>query len=99
MPGRNGTGPMGQGAMTGRGLGYCTGNNTAVYGRGAGCGFGRGFGRGMGLGYGFRRGFGNFYAGQLPDMADKEILTEQKELLQRSIDAINKQLDSKSKSE
>ena len=42
MPGFDRTGPAGQGAMTGRGLGPC--------GRGLACrrGFGRGFGRGIG---------------------------------------------------
>ena len=36
MPGMDGTGPMGQGPLTGRGLGPC------------GCGMRRGFGRGLG---------------------------------------------------
>jgi len=45
MPGFDKTGPLGQGAITGRGLGPCGG------GMRRGCG--RGFGRGMG----FRRGF------------------------------------------
>ena len=45
MPNFDGTGPNGQGPMTGRGLGPCGG------GMRRGCG--RGFGRGMG----FRRGF------------------------------------------
>jgi len=40
MPRQDGTGPSGQGPMTGRGLGPC--------GRGLRRGFGRGFGRGMG---------------------------------------------------
>jgi len=48
MPNRDKTGPMGQGALTGRGLGPC----------GAGLarsrGFGRGFGRGLGRGFGRR---------------------------------------------
>ena len=39
MPNRDGTGPMGQGPMTGRGLGPCGG--------GMHRGFGRGFGRGL----------------------------------------------------
>jgi len=38
MPFRDGTGPLGQGPMTGRGLGLC----------GGGMGFGRGYGRGRG---------------------------------------------------
>ena len=43
MPNRDGTGPSGQGPLTGRGLGPC------------GCGMRRGFGRGYGRGFGFRR--------------------------------------------
>jgi len=42
MPGLDGTGPAGQGPMTGRGLGPC------------GCGMRRGFGRGFGRGLGLR---------------------------------------------
>lgn len=86
MPGRDGTGPMGQGTMSGRGLGYCTG-------------IGHGFGRGMGLGYGVRRCFGGFNVRQLSCMTDKEVLTEQKELLNKRLDAINKQLDCQSESD
>ncbi len=43
MPRQDGTGPLGQGAITGRGLGPCGG------------GMRRGFGRGRGRGFGFRR--------------------------------------------
>ena len=43
MPGNNGTGPMGMGPMTGRGLGPC-GNGTRRGGGGRGF-FGRGFRR------------------------------------------------------
>jgi hypothetical protein len=42
MPGGNGTGPNGMGAMTGRAAGSCTGNATSGRGRGAGRGFGMG---------------------------------------------------------
>ena len=42
MPAQDGTGPNGQGPMTGRGLGPCGG------------GMRRGFGRGFGRGYGWR---------------------------------------------
>lgn len=54
MPRRDGTGPMGAGSMTGRGLGLCTGANVVKYGAGLGMGLGlglacrRGFGRGFG---------------------------------------------------
>ncbi|BBB31831.1 conserved hypothetical protein [Thermotomaculum hydrothermale] len=54
MPFGDGTGPLGQGPMTGRGLGYCAGNNAP----GRFGGFGRGFGYGRGWGRGFGRGFG-----------------------------------------
>ena len=49
MPGYDGTGPNGQGSLTGRGMGPC------------GAGAGRGFGRGMGRGRGFGRGFAPGY--------------------------------------
>ncbi|AQQ70312.1 hypothetical protein SMSP2_00656 [Limihaloglobus sulfuriphilus] len=70
MPGFDRTGPMGQGPMTGRGLGLCTG---AVrpgagygYGFGYGRGYGRGFGRGMGRGFGRGYGRGVGYYGPYP---------------------------------
>jgi len=44
MPGRDGTGPLGYGPMTGRGLGPC----------GRGLAFRRGFGMGFGRGLGWR---------------------------------------------
>lgn len=58
MPGRNGTGPEGNGSMTGRKLGPCpeTNTNTSTNAN-VGPGIGRGAGRGMGRGRG--RGFGN----------------------------------------
>ncbi len=64
MPGRNRTGPLGQGAMTGRGLGDCRGtaayDEAPAFGRGRGMGGvgGMGRGRGQGLGRGFGRGIG-----------------------------------------
>ncbi len=66
MPGMNGTGPMGQGPMTGGGFGKCgtgtaSGNNPLLgIGRGGaprGCGRGLGFGSGRGMGRGMGRGF------------------------------------------
>ena len=48
MPRMDGTGPMGMGPLTGRGLGSCG------YGRG----YGRGYRRGWGLGMGYGRGYG-----------------------------------------
>ncbi len=48
MPARNGTGPMGQGPMTGRGRGFC---GQGAFAGGRGC-FGRGMRMGMGMGRG-----------------------------------------------
>lgn len=55
MPFGDGTGPVGNGPMTGRGMGYCAGYRAPGYlnrpGYGRGLGRGRGFGRGFGRGY------------------------------------------------
>ena len=57
MPGRNQSGPMGMGPMTGRGAGYCRGNaGREIPYPAAGSGYGMGFGRGRGLGCGWRMG-------------------------------------------
>ncbi len=66
MPRGDRTGPWGQGPMTGRAAGYCSGNDRPGYatvgygGRGPGFGMGRGFGKGRGGGFGrgYGRGFG-----------------------------------------
>ncbi len=50
MPRGDGTGPVGQGPMTGRGAGRCAGNNVPRYGNGF---FGRNFGFGRGFGFGY----------------------------------------------
>lgn len=73
MAGRDGTGPTGQGPLTGRGMGVCapTSNpvgNTGYFGRGRGCG--------MGLGRGFRRATNlNVYQDNGQDLkAEREFL-------------------------
>ena len=68
------TGPMGQGPMTGRAMGFCTGYDSPGYtkgfggGRGMGRGFGFGRGRGFrgGWGFGSSRNFGWPDAGNIP---------------------------------
>jgi len=52
MPRMDETGPLGQGPLTGRGLGPCGGGLAQGKQAGAGVGAGRGFGRGMGRGLG-----------------------------------------------
>jgi hypothetical protein len=63
MPRGDGTGPEGKGPKTGRGFGYCTGNeepgyesNLPVMGMGRGPRNGEGPSRGMGFGPGRGRG-------------------------------------------
>ncbi|MHB1454618.1 MAG: DUF5320 domain-containing protein [Saccharofermentanales bacterium] len=86
MPRRDGTGPMGQGSMTGRGLGLCIGSNAARTGAG------------LGLGLGCRRGYGRGYnrsvnVDQTSAMTQKELLQNQRDLLLSRIDVISKQLE------
>jgi hypothetical protein len=62
MPNRDGTGPRGEGPLTGGGRGPCRGE-TGQTAATRGFRFGRGMGRGAGLGGAFRgrgRGFGRF---------------------------------------
>ncbi len=95
MPGRDKTGPNGQGMMTGRGFGHCGGNNSNANNDSfttRGLGFGRGArnGRGYGNAYGMRRGNGmgrGFgYGYQQSEAYD----TEKKELEDRISDLENK---------
>ena len=74
MPAGDGTGPMGMGSRTGRGLGYCAGYGAPGYmnpAPGRGLGLGRGWGRGRGGGWGGGgRGWRNqYYATGLPGWA------------------------------
>lgn len=86
MPRRDGTGPMGAGSMTGRGLGLCTGANAVKYGAG--------LGMGLGLGFACRRGFGRGFAfNQTFSKTQKELLNEQKTMLQDRLEVIDKQLE------
>lgn len=57
MPGYDGTGPRGEGPMTGGGFGYCAGDVRPIFGRARGFGRGGGFGRGLGRGFGRGRGW------------------------------------------
>ncbi len=57
MPGFDGTGPLGQGAMTGGGFGYCGTGRRPGYGL---AGRGLGLGRRLGRGYAYRRPVGSY---------------------------------------
>ncbi|MBN1501374.1 MAG: DUF5320 domain-containing protein [Spirochaetes bacterium] len=86
MPGFNRTGPLGQGPMTGRGMGMCGGN--------AGAGSNRGFGRMFSAWGRGCRGRGGFnYMGNFNPMNTEETvenLKKQKEILEQRISALEK---------
>ena len=97
MPGFDGTGPRGQGAMTGGGFGNCAGGFSQGLGQGFGQGRGRGAGRGLGRGYG-RCGY---YAGQplgrfaqLPEADEKSVLESRLKWLEQESTRIHERLAS-----
>ena len=81
MPQRNGTGPLGLGAMTGRGHGGCMAMEDVKQSYGLGCGLGR------------RKGFDRgFYDGNGIQASSKELLEGQKAVFEKRIAVINNQL-------
>ena len=88
MPRGDRTGPLGQGPMTGRGMGICSGNEFAgntsgVYGRG----LARGFRGGQGRRGGFSR-FANFGFDQNPEDAKQN----RKRSIEDEIDYLKNQI-------
>jgi hypothetical protein len=77
MPNFDGTGPRGQGPMTGRGLGPC--------GRGRRLGFWGGYGMGFGGGYGYGRRF-------ISPKNELAALEDEKEALEEELEAINNEI-------
>lgn len=90
MPGLNGTGPMGAGSRTGRGMGRCRPAD-ASYGAANWTG---GMGRGMGRGMGFGAGMGRFLGrgrGMYPYYANTDVYSntdEYERYLESELDAI-----------
>ncbi|WP_448589193.1 DUF5320 domain-containing protein [Thermodesulfobium sp.] len=95
MPRGDGTGPMGLGPMTGRGLGYCSGNTLAGFAT-AGWRLGRGF-FGCGRRF-FGRGLGwigsPLYNAYANPQAEKSILQNQLSALEKTVEAIKNRLSS-----
>lgn len=84
MPGRDGTGPIGMGSMTGRGMGLCNASKFA----------GAALRLGFGLGLGCRRGFrGNGFNYAADSENKKDLLLEQKAILENRLNLINDQLN------
>ncbi len=106
MPGGDRTGPEGQGPMTGRRAGFCTGNQAPGYEKPR-YGFGRGLGRGSGRGYG--RGFWrrdttpepyyhpNTYPHTISKDEEKTYLEETAKNLEQEIKSIRKRIEEISK--
>jgi len=78
MPRRDGSGPVGMGPKTGRGMGPCGG------GAGQGSGYGR---RGI-----FGRGFGWFWRVSEKDKNKKEVLKEEAQYLKEDLEKVEKEL-------
>ena len=104
MPGRDGTGPMGQGAMTGGGFGPCgsgRGTGRSFFGRGAF--FCRGGGRGMGTGMqGGGRGFRHWFRatgltrwmrGSAPFLGAASNTETEKEYLKQEAEVLQAEMD------
>ena len=91
MPGRNGTGPMGAVAMTGRGLRPCAGTGKPA----KGAGLGLGLGLGMACRRGFGRGFRRFSVDNELSAEDRKgLLQLQKNALKNRLADIDRQLES-----
>lgn len=99
MPGGDRTGPLGFGPMSGRAAGWCAGFGAPGYmnrysGRfWGGRGFGRGFGMGRGMGNRWRM-FAPFYSYGVPypPQDEAEMLRQEAQHLEASLEEINKRL-------
>ncbi|MBW1695763.1 MAG: DUF5320 domain-containing protein [Deltaproteobacteria bacterium] len=101
MPGFDGTGPRGEGPMTGGGRGYCNpawAGYRPLYGRRFGYsrgyrgrGFRRGFGPGYGLGIDYAPGYGMPYS--LDSSKEVDMLKAEAEAMKNDLDEINKRIE------
>lgn len=102
MPGFDRTGPLGEGPMTGRGLGYC-GGRVGWPRFGGGRGFGGGWGRGFGWrnrfnapGWGWRgygAGWNYGYAPNLTQQEEIDLLNTREKDLEHDLEDIRKRMD------
>jgi len=101
MPGGDRTGPFGAGPMTGRGLGFCGGNDAPEYPygrRGLGRMFGQSCGRFAGRGRGFRRWFSGGGA-EAAGTDDIDFLKRRSESLGRALAGVNARISELEKKE
>jgi hypothetical protein len=83
MPNRDGTGPMKQGNMTGRGLGNCI-----IYGIPALAGAVAGIGFGLGR----RRGGGRFFNRNTSSQVELETLKNQAQQIENSLETVKQRI-------
>jgi len=99
MPGGDRTGPLGQGPMTGRGLGFCNPNRTTYSAFG-----GWGFGAGRGGGRGWRHRFwatgvpgwaaaAGYPQGEAGEAAERNMLENQMQALRTQLDQMQRRLN------
>jgi len=102
MPRGDGTGPGGQGPMTGRAMGYCAGfpvpgyvNSGFGYGGRGGFGRGRGFGKGRGFGRAGLPGnaqFMGYQQNQSSGTDELSVLREQAQNLEATLKSIKERV-------
>ena len=99
MPRGDRSGPSGEGPNTGRGMGYCTGNDypgfmnaVSSWGRGYGRGFHGGQGYGRGAGFRFRGSYGNYNPGNISDVSEKTLIENEIRILKDQLSALEDRL-------
>jgi len=99
MPRGDRTGPSGEGPTTGRGMGYCTGNDRpgfddprSNWGRGFGRRFQGGMGYGWRAGFGFRHGYGSYNPGNIVDVSEKTLIENEIRILKDQLSALEDRL-------
>ena len=103
MPRGDRTGPNGNGPMTGRRLGLCTGNDSPGFemtpggfaqgaGRGYGRAYGRGFGYGRGMGYRHGQQYGRYADEIVPEVSQETLLENEARVLKEQLASLEKQL-------
>ncbi len=86
MPGRDGSGPLGYGSRSGRGLGFC---NRSVP---SNVGFGSLGSRGRGFGYFCRKNFGRFLGRFNQNATTRDALEREREALKQEIVHIDREI-------
>ncbi len=99
MPRGDRMGPSGEGPKSGRGMGYCTGNDHPGYmnsfshwGGGYGRRFQGGSGYGRGAGLGFRGGYGSYNPGNISDVSEKTLVENDIRILKDQLSALEDRL-------